>query len=96
MQRCADFVAKFYFEIIMNALSCETCRYFVPGRYPRTGACSRFIAYRGRGKIVYEWADSVRFNENKCGATGRLHISKEKNEYCERHQTLLSLLNDDE
>jgi hypothetical protein len=80
----------------MNGPSCETCRYFVPGRYPRTDTCARFIAYRGRGKVVYEWADSVRFNENKCGASGRLYISKEKNKSRERHETLLSLLNDDE
>lgn len=80
----------------MNVPSCKTCRYFVPGRYPRTDMCSRFIAYRGRGKVVYEWADSVRFNENKCGANGRFHISNEKNKFCERKETLLSLLNDDE
>lgn len=25
---------------------------------------------------MYEWADSVRFNENKCGQDGRLFVSK--------------------
>jgi len=80
----------------MNPPSCETCRYFVPGRYVRTDTCARFVAYRGRGKVVYEWADSVRFNENKCGPSGRFYISKEKSKSRERQETLLSLLNDDE
>ena len=80
----------------MNVPSCKTCRYFVQGRYPRTDMCSRFIAYRGRGKVVYEWTDSVRFSENKCGPSGRLHISNEKNKSRESQETLLSLLNDDE
>lgn len=59
---------------------CENCRFFVKGRWPRTDTCSRFVAYRGRGKIVYEWADSVRFNENKCGQDGKLFVSKNPNE----------------
>ena len=76
--------------------ACETCRYFVPGRYARTGSCSRYIAYRGRGKIVYEWADSVRFSESKCGPEARLYVAREKSESRERQETLVNLLNDDE
>ena len=75
---------------------CAKCRFFVPGRYARTGGCSRYIAYRGRGKIVYEWAESVRFSESKCGPSGRLFVSFEKNTSRERQEVLVHLLNDDE
>jgi hypothetical protein len=61
----------------MNPPSCETCRYFVQGRYVRTDTCSRFIAYKGRGKVVYEWAESVRFSERKCGPEGRLFVARD-------------------
>lgn len=77
-------------------MNCEKCRFFVPGRYARTGACSRYIAYRGRGKIVYEWADSVRFSESKCGPDARFFVAREKTMSRERQETLLNLLNDDE
>ena len=80
----------------MTAPACEKCRFFVPGRYVRTSGCSRYIAYRGRGKVVYEWAESVRFSESKCGPDGRLFVSREKKESSARQETLLSLLNDDE
>jgi hypothetical protein len=36
------------------------------------------VAYRGRGKLVYEFTDNVRLAENKCGRQGRLFISEEK------------------
>jgi hypothetical protein len=55
---------------------CEKCVYFVPGKYEHTGSCKRFIAYRGRGKIVHEFADTVRLAENKCGRQGRLFMSR--------------------
>ena len=55
---------------------CEKCVYFVPGRYEHTGSCRRFIAYRGRGKIVYEFTDSVRLDTNKCGSNGRFFMSR--------------------
>lgn len=80
----------------MNAPACENCRFFVPGRYARTATCSRYIAYRGRGKIVYEWVESVRFSESKCGPDGRLFIAREKSVSRERQETILNLLNDDE
>jgi hypothetical protein len=80
----------------MNAPKCEKCQFFRPGRYARTGQCTRYIAYRGRGKVVYEWADDVRFSEHKCGPDGRLFVVLEKKESRERQQTILHLLNDDE
>ena len=55
---------------------CEKCVYFVPGRYSHTGSCRRYIAYRGRGKLVYDFSDTVRLDTNKCGPNGRLFISK--------------------
>jgi hypothetical protein len=59
-------------------MQCEKCVYFVPGKYSHTGSCKRYIAYKGRGKLVYEFADSVRLAENKCGRQGRFFIAKEK------------------
>ena len=74
---------------------CQQCKFYVPGRYARTGTCTRYIAYRGRGKLVYEFADNARLDTSKCGPNGRLFVSKtaptQKNE-----SILLSLLNDDE
>jgi hypothetical protein len=58
--------------------------------------CSRYIAYRGRGKVVYEWVDSVRFSERKCGADGKLFVSREKYMSSDRQGLLLHLMNDDE
>ena len=58
-------------------LDCKTCRFFVPGRYVRTGTCSKFVIYKGRGKLMYEWAESVRFRQNKCGPEGKFYIQKE-------------------
>jgi hypothetical protein len=80
----------------MNAPLCENCRFFVKGRYPRTDSCGRFIAYRGRGKIVYEWTDSVRFSERKCGPTGKLFEPREKKVRSEREETLRHLFEDEE
>lgn len=65
---------------------CEKCIYFVPGKYAHTGSCARYIAYRGRGKLVYDFSDTVRMDTNKCGSKGRFFISK----------TFKSLMEDDE
>ncbi|NBX50646.1 hypothetical protein EBT25_12085 [bacterium] len=70
---------------------CEKCIFFRPGRYPRTGLCTRYIAYRGRGKIVHEFADTVRLERSKCGPNGKLFLSKVRDE-----SVFISLLNDEE
>ena len=77
---------------------CEKCRFFKPGSYTRTGTCTRYIAYRGRGKMVYEFAESVRFNENKCGLNGRLFVAKEpeKNTSRDRQEIWKYLIEQDE
>jgi hypothetical protein len=56
--------------------SCKDCMYFVPGRYVHTDMCKRFIAYRGRGRVVYQWADYVRMAEHKCGPDGKLFVGR--------------------
>ena len=56
---------------------CKTCRFFVPGRYPRTDKCARFVVYKGRGKLLYEWAESARFRQSKCGSEGKFYVQKE-------------------
>jgi hypothetical protein len=68
---------------------CEKCAYFVPGKYSHTGSCQRYVAYRGRGKLVYEFTDTVRMTENKCGLQGRLFKS-ENNEKFIRWRDLLN------
>ena len=54
---------------------CEKCVYYKPGPYPKTGTCVRFVAYRGRGKMVYEFADTVRLDKTRCGPEGKLFLS---------------------
>lgn len=61
----------------MNTPPCEKCRFFKPGNYARTGTCTKFIAYRGRGRVVYEFAESVRFSERKCGPDGRYFVARD-------------------
>jgi hypothetical protein len=58
----------------------------------------KFIAYRGRGKMVYEWADSVRFSERKCGPEGRLFVARdpEKNTSRDRQDLWKYLVEQDE
>ena len=75
--------------------SCEKCVYFVPGKYAHTGSCMRYIAYRGRGKLVYEFTDSVRLAENKCGRQGRLFKSEKETDR-EKFMIFRDLLNDEE
>ena len=74
--------------------ACSTCRFYRPGPYVRTGQCTLFTAYRGRGKLVYEFSDNVRLDKSKCGPEGRLWVSK--NVKRERQEVLRSLIEDDE
>ena len=74
--------------------ACSTCRFYRPGPYVRTGQCTLYTAYRGRGKLVYEFADSVRLDKSKCGPEGRLWVSK--NVQRERQEVLRSLIEDEE
>jgi hypothetical protein len=60
----------------MNPL-CEKCRFYKPGNYTRTGTCMKSTVYRGRGKLVYEFAESARLNGSKCGPEGRLFVAKD-------------------
>lgn len=55
----------------------------------------RYVAYRGRGKIVYEFADSVRLAENKCGREGRLFRSDKETDKA-KFLVFRDLLNDEE
>jgi hypothetical protein len=80
----------------MNAPACEKCLYFIKGPYVRTGRCTRYTAYRGRGKLIYEFADSVRLDSHKCGQEGRLFVSREKIESRDRQDILWHLLEQDE
>lgn len=58
----------------------------------------RYLAYRGRGKMVYEFAESVRFSESKCGPDGRLFVARDpqKNVSRESQKIWLELLDQDE
>lgn len=74
--------------------ACTGCRFYRPGPYVRTGQCTLFTAYRGRGKLVYEFSDSVRLDKSKCGPDGLLWVSK--NVKRERQEILRSLIEDEE
>lgn len=78
--------------------SCESCRFYKPGNYAQTGTCIKYIAYRGRGKMVYEFAASVRVDPHKCGPNGKFFIHRDstKNVQSERYRLLKSLFEDDE
>lgn len=80
----------------MNAPACEKCLYFIKGPYVRTGRCTRYVAYRGRGKLIYEFSDNVRLDASKCGQEGRLFVSREKIESRDRQDILWHLLEQDE
>lgn len=80
----------------MNALPCTKCVFFRPGRYQHTGTCQRYIAYRGRGKLVYEFADDVRKNPRKCGPDGIFFVPHEKKVMSPRQEILWALLEQDE
>lgn len=55
---------------------CEKCAFYIPGRYVHTGTCRKYIAYRGRGKMVYDFTDNIRADPKKCGPNGRFFIKK--------------------
>jgi len=71
---------------------CKNCIFFIPGRYTRTDTCSKFVIYRGRGKLLYEWAESARFRDSKCGPGGKLYIAKKDAPTPEKHINLANLL----
>jgi len=56
--------------------------------------CTRYVAYRGRGKLVYEFSDTVRLDRSRCGPDGKLFASTLPEQ--KKRETLLSLFNDDE
>ena len=58
--------------------SCQNCVYYVPGLYKDDGFCRRSIIYRGRGKLIYNFALNVRTDESNCGPSGRLFLPKTK------------------
>lgn len=71
---------------------CKNCIFFVPGRYARTDTCSKFIIYRGRGKILYEWAESARLRDSKCGPDAKLFIARKDVPKYEKQIKLADLL----
>lgn len=79
-------------------MDCQKCAFFKPGSYPQNGTCLKYVAYRGRGKVVYEFATSVRSSERKCGSKAIFFIPRhdEKNTSSERYLLLQSLFEDDE
>lgn len=70
--------------------------HFIKGPYVNTGRCTRYSVYRGRGKLVYDFAANVRLDTSKCGPEGRLFVSREKIELCDRQDILWHLLEQDE
>lgn len=79
-------------------MNCQQCRFYKPGNYPQTGMCIKYIAYRGRGKMVYEFATQVRADKSKCGPSAKFFIHKdaEKNVQSDRYRLLKSLFEEDE
>lgn len=76
---------------------CEHCVYYKPGPYARTGTCTRYVAYRGRGKMVYEFADTVRLDKTRCGPDGKMFLSNPKHlKPPPRGDLLWTLFNEDE
>ena len=74
---------------------CDKCVYYKPGPYVRTGMCTRYVAYRGRGKLVYEFSDTVRLDKSRCGPDGKLFLSRHAKDP-KKNDILWSLLNDEE
>lgn len=58
-------------NVLISSPLCEKCQYFIPGKYTRTSTCSKFVLYKPLGKLLYVWADTARFYENKCGKNGK-------------------------
>ena len=76
--------------------NCEKCAFYKPGPYVRTGMCTRYVAYKGRGKMVYEFADTVRLDKSKCGPDGKMFLSDPRDHKKINNSILWSLLNDEE
>jgi hypothetical protein len=58
------------------ASPCQKCVYYATGLYDETGFCLRYILYRGRGKLVYDFASNARSDESKCGLSARLFVPR--------------------
>jgi hypothetical protein len=56
--------------------------------------CTKYVAYKGRGKLVYEFSDTVRMDKSKCGPEGKMFLSNHIKE--PKKSVLWSLLNDEE
>lgn len=71
---------------------CQQCKFYNTGRYSRVGFCTQYIAYRGRGKLIHEFAENAREDPSKCGPSGRMFKRKD-----DRDDSIWkSLLDDDE
>jgi hypothetical protein len=46
--------------------------------------------------MLYEWTDGARFSESKCGPDAKYFVARQKNESCNREETLRHLLENDE
>ena len=76
---------------------CSACRFYRPGPYTRTGRCTLFMVYRGRGKLIHDFSDNVRLDSSKCGPEGRLWVAKnQENVSRERQDILRSLIEDED
>ena len=75
---------------------CENCVYYKAGPYKKTGTCTRYVAYRGRGKMVYEFADTVRLDKSRCGPDGKMFLSNPRKLNPVRGDLLWVLFNEDE
>ena len=72
--------------------ACNQCIHFIPGRYSRTDTCARFVIYKGRGKLLYQWAETARYKEGECGEKGRFFVSRLKKE---TRSPIIDALNED-
>jgi hypothetical protein len=54
------------------------------------------VAYRGRGKMVYEFSDTVRLDKSKCGPEGKMFLSDPRESKKYNGDIIWSLFNDDE
>jgi hypothetical protein len=76
--------------------NCENCVFYKPGPYARTGMCTKYVAYRGRGKMVYEFSDTVRLDKSRCGPEGKMFLSDPREHKKHSGDIIWSLFNDDE
>lgn len=54
------------------AKPCHQCKFFINRGY---GQCSKFVVYRGRGKLIHQFAEEARANEKECGKNAKYWIS---------------------